>query len=50
MLLDEEVVTSTRQHRRTGWVTTIGTVWIMTLLHTLGVSGHAMIRWYKPHR
>ncbi|MEO8879329.1 MAG: TIGR04283 family arsenosugar biosynthesis glycosyltransferase [Gemmatimonadaceae bacterium] len=49
-LLDEEVVTSTRRHRRTGWVKTIGTVWIMTLLHTLGVSGHAMIRWYKPHR
>jgi len=49
-LLDEEVVTSTRRHRRNGWLRTIITVWIMTLLHSLGVSGHAMIRWYKPQR
>ena len=49
-LLDEEVVTSARRHRRNGWVKTIGTVWIMTLLHSLGVSGHAMTRWYKPER
>jgi rSAM/selenodomain-associated transferase 2 len=49
-LLDEEVVTSTRRHRKNGWVKTIGTIWIMTLLHTLGVSGHAMTRWYKPQR
>jgi rSAM/selenodomain-associated transferase 2 len=49
-LLDEEVVTSTRRHRRTGWVRTIGTVWIMTLLHGLGVSGQAMSQWYKPER
>lgn len=49
-LLDEEVVTSARRHRRKGWVKTIGTIWIMTLLHTLGVSSDAMIRWYKPHR
>lgn len=49
-LLDEEVVTSTRRHRKNGWVKTIGTIWIMTLLHGLGVSGHAMTRWYKPQR
>ena len=49
-LLDEEVVTSTRRHRRNGWVRTIGTVWIMTLLHRLGVSGQAMSEWYKPQR
>src|SRR6185437_1454097 len=49
-LLDEEVVTSARRHRRNGWVKTIATVWIMTLLHSLGVSGHAMARWYKPER
>lgn len=49
-LLDEEVVTSTRRHRRNGWVKTIGTVWIMTLLHRLGVSGQAMSEWYKPQR
>lgn len=50
VLLDEAVVTSARRHRRNGWVRTIGTVWIMTLLHSLGVSGHAMNRWYKPER
>lgn len=49
-LLDEAVVTSARRHRRNGWVKTIGTVWIMTLLHSLGVSGHSMKRWYKPER
>ena len=49
-LLDEEVVTSARRHRRNGWMTTIATIWIMTLLNRLGVPGHAMIRWYKPHR
>ena len=50
VLLDEEVVTSTRRHRKSGWLRTIGTIWIMTLLHALGVSGDAMIRWYRPHR
>ena len=50
VLLDEEVVTSTRRHRQNGWLRTIGTIWIMTLLHALGVPGHAMIRWYKPQR
>ena len=49
-LLDEEVVTSTRRHRRNGWVKTIIIIWLMTILHSLGVSGHAMIRWYKPQR
>ena len=49
-LLDEEVITSARRHQRNGWLTTISTIWIMTLLNRLGVSGHAMIRWYKPQR
>ena len=49
-LLDDEVVTSARRHQRNGWVTTIATIWIMTLLNRLGVPGHAMIRWYKPNR
>jgi rSAM/selenodomain-associated transferase 2 len=49
-LLDEEVVTSARRHRRSGWLKTIGTIWMMTLLHSLGVSGHAMRKWYKPQR
>ena len=49
-LLDEEVVTSARRHEKNGWWATIGTIWTMTLLNRLGVSGQAMIRWYKPQR
>ncbi|HVT39671.1 MAG TPA: TIGR04283 family arsenosugar biosynthesis glycosyltransferase [Gemmatimonadaceae bacterium] len=49
-LLDLEVVTSARRHQRSGWLTTIGIIWIMTILNRLGVPGQAMIRWYKPHR
>lgn len=49
-LLDEAVVTSARRHQKNGWFTTMGTIWVMTLLHRLGVPGHAMIRWYKPRR
>jgi rSAM/selenodomain-associated transferase 2 len=49
-LLDEAVITSTRRHRRSGWLKTIGTIWLMMLLRTLGVSGPAMARWYKPQR
>ena len=50
VLLHEEVVTSARRHEKNGWLTTIGTIWLMTLLNRLGVPGHAMIRWYKPQR
>ncbi len=49
-VLNEAVVTSPRRHQRTGWVRTIATIWIMTLLHRLGVPGQAMIHWYKPQR
>ena len=49
-LLNEVVVTSARRHSRNGWWTTIGTIWIMTILTRLGVPGHTMIRWYKPQR
>ena len=49
-LLDEAVITSTRRHRKSGWLKTIGTIWLMMLLHSLGVSGPAMARWYKPQR
>ena len=50
VLLDEAVITSTRRHRKNGWVRTIATIWIMTLLHSLGVSGRTMTQWYKPQR
>lgn len=49
-LLDEAVITSARRHRKNGWWTTIGTIWILTLLSRLGVPSHAVIRWYKPER
>lgn len=49
-LLDAVVVTSARRHLRSGWVRTIGTIWMMTLLHRLGVPSHAMARWYEPQR
>ena len=49
-LLNAVVVTSARRHENNGWWRTIGTIWLMTVLHRFGVSGHAMIRWYKPQR
>lgn len=49
-LLDDVVVTSARRHERKGWITTLATIWILTLLNRLGVPGHAMARWYKPAR
>ena len=50
ILLDQEVLTSARRHQRIGWWRTLGTIWGMTLLHRLGVPGHAMRRWYSPQR
>ena len=50
ILLDQEVLTSARRHQRSGWWRTLGTIWGMTLLHRLGVPGHAMRRWYSPQR
>ena len=50
VLLDQEVLTSARRHQRSGWWRTLGTIWGMTLLHRLGVPGHAMRRWYSPQR
>ena len=50
VLLDLEVLTSARRHQRSGWLRTIGTIWGMTLLYRLGVSGHTLRRWYPPQR
>ena len=50
ILLDLEVRTSARRHQKRGWLKTIGTIWGMTLLNRMGVSGHAMRRWYTPQR
>ncbi len=49
-ILDTEVVTSARRHRSNGWLKTIATIWIMSLLTRLGVPGQVMIRLYKPQR
>ncbi len=49
-LLDQVVITSARRHQKAGWFRTIATIWLMTLMHRLGVSGDAMARWYKPQR
>ncbi len=50
VLLDLEVLTSARRHEKRGWWRTLGMIWGMTLLHRLGVPGHAMRRWYTPQR
>jgi rSAM/selenodomain-associated transferase 2 len=49
-ILDTEVVTSARRHRSNGWLKTIATIWMMSLLTRLGVPGQVMIRLYKPQR
>ena len=49
-LLDAAVVTSARRHRRNGWIRTIATIWLISLLFRLGVPGQAMIRLYRPRR
>lgn len=50
VLLDLEVLTSARRHEKRGWGRTLGTIWGLTLLHRLGVPGHAMRKWYTPQR
>lgn len=49
-LLNEEVVTSARRHRGSGWVKTLATVWAICLLFRLGVPSQAMLRLYQPRR
>jgi rSAM/selenodomain-associated transferase 2 len=49
-LLNAEVVTSARRHRRGGWVKTLATVWAICVLFRLGVPSQAMLRLYQPRR
>jgi len=49
-ILDTEILTSARRHRSNGWLKTITTIWVMSLLTRLGVPGQVMIRLYKPQR
>ncbi|MCA1648615.1 MAG: TIGR04283 family arsenosugar biosynthesis glycosyltransferase [Chloroflexi bacterium] len=50
VLLNAEVITSARRHRRSGWVKTLATVWAICLLFRLGVPSQAMLRLYQPRR
>jgi hypothetical protein len=49
-LLPAAVLTSARRHQRSGWLKTITTIWVMSLLTRLGVPGPALARLYKPKR
>jgi rSAM/selenodomain-associated transferase 2 len=49
-LLKSNVVTSARRHRRSGWVKTLATVWVICVLFRLGVPSQAMLRLYQPQR
>jgi len=49
-LLKSNVVTSARRHRRSGWVKTLATVWVICVLFRLGVPSEAMLRLYQPQR
>jgi rSAM/selenodomain-associated transferase 2 len=49
-LLNAEVITSARRHRRAGWLKTLATIWAICLLFRLGVPSHAMLRLYQPQR
>ena len=49
-LLKAEVRTSARRHQRSGWLKTITTIWMMSLLTRLGVPGQALARLYTPKR
>jgi hypothetical protein len=49
-VLDAEVVTSARRHRQRGWLRTIATIWVMSILTRLGLPGQALARLYTPQR
>jgi hypothetical protein len=50
VLLAMEVTTSARRHRTNGWLRTITTIWVLTLLARVGVPGQALRRLYRPQR
>jgi rSAM/selenodomain-associated transferase 2 len=50
VLLAAEVTTSARRHRHNGWLRTIATIWVMTLLARAGVPGPVMQWLYRPQR
>lgn len=41
------IATSARRHRRDGWLKTTGRVWMVTLMHLLGVSPRSLLKIYK---
>ncbi|MEO6528723.1 MAG: TIGR04283 family arsenosugar biosynthesis glycosyltransferase [Gemmatimonadaceae bacterium] len=50
VLLDLSVVTSARRHENRGWLRTLVTVWVVTVLHRMGMSGRALRRLYGAER
>ncbi|MEP7000290.1 MAG: TIGR04283 family arsenosugar biosynthesis glycosyltransferase [bacterium] len=50
VLLDQSVITSARRHENRGWIRTLVTVWVITLLHRMGMSGRALRRLYGAER
>src|SRR5262249_30030032 len=49
-LLNADVVTSARRHRRSGWVKTLATVLAICLLFRRGVPSQVMVRLSQPRR
>jgi hypothetical protein len=44
------IATSARRHRRDGWLKTTGRVWMVTLMHLLGVSPGNLMTFYRGAR
>lgn len=49
-LLDAAVVTSARRHQGGGWLRTVATVWLISLLFRLGMPAQHLTRLYPPRR
>ena len=50
VLLDLSVTTSARRHENRGWLRTLVTVWVLTVLHRMGLSGRVLRRLYRAER
>ncbi len=50
VLLDASVTTSARRHENRGWLRTLATVWLLTLLHRAGTPARTLRRLYGAER
>ncbi|MEO8563764.1 MAG: TIGR04283 family arsenosugar biosynthesis glycosyltransferase [bacterium] len=50
VLLDLSVITSARRHENRGWLRTLVTVWVLSFLHRIGISGRTLRRLYGAER